>query len=151
MPGKKKNFTEHELEVLLTEIEARRHVLFGTLSSGVSNKRKRTEWECVCVAVNAVGSEKRTHAELKKKWSDVKMEVKRRTAAHRRSVAQTGGGTGEERLTPFEQRVAAIVGETALSGVVGAHVGDSDYCQGKYLCMCVTQQMFLYILLEVHA
>ena len=59
-------------------------------------------------------------------------------------MAQTGGGTGEERLTPFEQRVAAIVGDTALSGVVGAHVDDSDYHQGKYRCMCVTHNKCVY-------
>ena len=48
------------------------------------------------------------------------------------------GGTGEEGPTLFEQRVGAIMGDTALSGVVGAHVVDSDYPQGKYLCFCVT-------------
>ena len=90
--AKKKNYTEPELEVLLSEVEARKHVLFGTLSSGVSSKRKKTGWESVCQAVNAVGSETRTQAEVKKKWSDIKVDVKRRLAAHRRSVVQTGGG-----------------------------------------------------------
>ena len=42
----------------------------------------------------------------------------------------TGGGTGGEELTPFDQRVAAIVGDTALTGVVGAHEGDTDHPQG---------------------
>jgi len=46
--------------------------------------------------------------------------------------------TGEKRHTLFEQRVGTILGDTALSGVVGAHVGDSDYPQGKFLCFCVT-------------
>ena len=90
--GKKKNFTETELEVLLSEVEARKNVLFGTLSSGISSKRKRSGWENVCQAVNAVGSENRTQAEIKKKWSDIKVDVKQRLAAHRRSVVQTGGG-----------------------------------------------------------
>ena len=43
-------------------------------------------------ALNAVGSEKRTQAEVKKKWSDIKVDVKRKLAAHRRRVAKTGGG-----------------------------------------------------------
>ena len=76
------------MEVLLSEVEARKTVLFGTLSSGMSSKRKRS----VCEAVNAVGSEKRTQAEVKKKWSDIKVDVKRRLAAHRRSVAKTESG-----------------------------------------------------------
>lgn len=103
--GKKKNFTECELE-MLTEVEAHKNVLFGTLSSGINTKRKVSEWESVCEPVNAVGTEKRTHAELKKNLSDIKVDVKRRRAAHRQSVAKTGGGTGEEELTPFEQRVS---------------------------------------------
>ena len=38
----------------------------------------------------------------------------------------------EKRGTLFEQRVGAIMVDTALSGVVGAHVGDSDYPQGTH-------------------
>ena len=76
-------------------MEARKNAkngLFGTLSSGISSKRKRSGWESVCEVVNAVVSKKCTQAELKKKWSDIKVDVKRRLAAHRRSVAKTGGG-----------------------------------------------------------
>ena len=67
-------------------------------------------------AFNAVGSEKRTQAEVKKKWSDIKVDVKRRLAAHRQSVAKTGGGG------LFEQRVGTAMGDTVLSGVVGVGV-----------------------------
>ena len=62
-------------------------------------------------AVNAVGSEKRRQAEVKKKWPDIALDMKRRLAAHRQSVAKTGGGTGEEGPTLFEQRVGAIMGD----------------------------------------
>ncbi|KAI2666809.1 Nuclear apoptosis-inducing factor 1 [Labeo rohita] len=80
-------------------------------------------------AVNMVGSETRTVNELEKKWSDIKVEVKRRTAAQRQSVGRTGGGTGVDELTPFEQRVASIVGDTLLSGIVSGAVGESDLLQ----------------------
>ena len=50
------------MEVLLSEVEVRKNVLFDTLSSGISNKRKGSGWESVCNAVNAVGSEKCTQA-----------------------------------------------------------------------------------------
>ncbi|KAL6473318.1 hypothetical protein MHYP_G00195060 [Metynnis hypsauchen] len=103
--GKKRNFTECEVETLLNEVEVRKKCLFGALSSGplssgplssgITAKRKRSEWDSVCEAVNAVGSEQRTLAEIKKKWSDIKVDVKRRLTAHRQSVTQTGGG-GQE-------------------------------------------------------
>ena len=41
-------------------------------------------------AFNAVGSEKRTQAEVKKKWSDIKVDVKQRLAAHRRGDRRRG-------------------------------------------------------------
>uniref|UniRef100_A0A8C5CRZ1 Myb/SANT-like DNA-binding domain-containing protein n=1 Tax=Gadus morhua TaxID=8049 RepID=A0A8C5CRZ1_GADMO len=129
--GKKRNFTESELEILLHEVEMRKHMLFGTLSTGMNAKQKRSEWERVCEAVNAVGSQQRTHSEIKKKWSDLKVEVKRRVSAHRRSVTATGGGTGVGELSPFDLRVAALIGDTALTGVVGAHEGDTDHPQDK--------------------
>jgi len=52
------------MEVLLSEVEARKNVLFGTLSSDISSIRKRSGRESVCEAVNAVGSEKRTQTEV---------------------------------------------------------------------------------------
>ena len=84
------------MAVLLSEVEAHKNGLFGTLSYDISNKRKRSGWERVSEAFNAVGSEKRTQAEVKKKWSDIKVDVKRRLAAHRRSVAKTGGCVNRE-------------------------------------------------------
>ena len=49
--GKKKNFTESEMEVLLSEVEVRKNMLFGTLSSGINSKRKKSGWESMCEAV----------------------------------------------------------------------------------------------------
>ncbi|KAL6479159.1 hypothetical protein MHYP_G00125920 [Metynnis hypsauchen] len=89
--GKKRNFTECEVETLLNEVEARKKCLFGALYSGITAKRKRSEWDSVCEA----------------------------------SVTQTGGGAGDIELTPFDQRVAGIVGD----GVVDPNVGDSDCTQ----------------------
>lgn len=86
---KKKNFTSCQLQQLLTTVEARKAFLFDPFYRCVTNNRKPTEWEGVCEAVNAAGSETRTPQAIKKKWSDRKMHVKRRTAA------QAGGGRGE--------------------------------------------------------
>jgi len=105
-------------------------------SSGISNKRKRSGWENVYEAVNAVGSEKRTQAEVKKKWSNIKVDVKRRMAAPRQSVAKTGGGTGEEGPILFKQRALWV---TLLSQGWWEHMWVTLITpQGKYLCICVT-------------
>ncbi|XDV52492.1 hypothetical protein PO909_021219 [Leuciscus waleckii] len=114
------------MEVLLSEVEGRKKVLFGGLSAGISNKRKILEWEQVTEAVNAVTSVPRTVQETKKKWSDLKVVVKKRICAHRRSVVTTGGGQGITDLSAFDARVGAIIGETGLSGVLPEFQSDTD-------------------------
>ncbi|MDG2555484.1 SANT/Myb-like DNA-binding domain-containing protein [Vibrio parahaemolyticus] len=73
---RKRNFSETEIEVLVDEVSARRETLFGGHSSGITNKRKATEWHAVATAVSAAGTE-RSVAEIKKKWSDLKVEAKK--------------------------------------------------------------------------
>ena len=65
--GRKKNFSECEVEVLISEVEARNNILFGSLSSGISTKIKKLAWEKVAKSVNDVGAESRTVADIKKK------------------------------------------------------------------------------------
>ncbi|KAL7373143.1 hypothetical protein ABVT39_028224 [Epinephelus coioides] len=101
---KKKYFKDNEVETLLTEIETRKDVLFDPASSPES---RRMGWESVLEAFNCVVSEDRhrTIKEIKQKWSRLVEDMK---------------------PTLTRQRVATIVGDAALSGVVGAHVGVSD-------------------------
>lgn len=55
--GKKRNFTESELETLVSEVEMHKKILFGTVLTGINLKRKISEWESVCEAVNAMALE----------------------------------------------------------------------------------------------
>ena len=52
----------------------------NSYSAPVMSHCRATAWErrvyCGLEAVNAVGSEQRTHTQVKKKWSDLKVEVK---------------------------------------------------------------------------
>ena len=51
--AKKIHFSETEIEVLVGEVEGRKDVLFGG-HSGITNKRKSSEWQQVSAAVNSV-------------------------------------------------------------------------------------------------
>ena len=68
--AKKRNFTEVEVETLVGEVEARKVVLIGGHGTGITNKRKQSEWQHVAAAVNSVSGTEHTVPELKKKWSD---------------------------------------------------------------------------------
>jgi len=61
---------------LLSEVKARGHILFGSLGRGVTNKGKNILWLCITDAVNKVGLQGRTLAEIKKKWADLKSHQK---------------------------------------------------------------------------
>lgn len=63
-----------------------------------------------------MGSEKCTQAEVKKMWSDIEVDVRRRMAVRHQSVAKTGGKTGEEGPNLFEQRICAIMGDSLRGG-----------------------------------
>ena len=52
-------------------------------ASAVNESRVRGGSVCVSLCVSAVGSDARTQAEIKKKWSDITVGVKRRIAANR--------------------------------------------------------------------
>lgn len=62
---KKRNFPVTEIEVLVSEAEERKNILFGGHSSRVTNKRKDSKWHHVVAAVNAVGATQRTVPEIK--------------------------------------------------------------------------------------
>ncbi len=68
-------------------------------------------------------------AEVKKKWSDLKVEAKKQLTSHRQSVSATGGGKGVPELTPFETRMGSILGETSLCGIVPENEGDTDLAE----------------------
>ena len=57
--GRKNNFSACKVNVLISEVEARDEILFGSLSTGISTKTKQLAWTNVAKAVNAVGSETR--------------------------------------------------------------------------------------------
>ena len=61
----KKNFSEMEIEVLIDEVDGRKGILFGSHSTGISNKRKGSEWLSVAAAVNAASATERAVSEMK--------------------------------------------------------------------------------------
>ncbi|RXN33911.1 nuclear apoptosis-inducing factor 1 [Labeo rohita] len=99
-------------------------VLFGSLSGGVTTKSKYVAWQAVTQAVNEVGGKQRTLPEVKKKWADLKLQSKKRIAAHMAKVRLTGGGGPTCKLSPEDERICAIIGEGAVKGIY--EEGDTD-------------------------
>jgi len=77
---KKNNFTGSEIEVLLSEIQ-KRSVFFSSVSRGITGPAKAKKWEAITNAVNSVSPVVRNVTEIKKKWFDMKMALKK-TSRH---------------------------------------------------------------------
>ena len=119
-----------EIEMLVGEIEPRKKVWFGSLGADLTNKRKCVKWQHVA-AVNAASSESRSTSEVKKNWSDLKVNDRKRMALHRQSVSATGGGTGTPELSPFDEHMASIFGEASVAGAVAEKEGDTDMAEDE--------------------
>jgi len=62
-----------EIEVLLSEIQKGKSVIFSSVSSEVTGPAKAKKWEEITSAVNSVSPVVRNVPEIKKKWFDMKM------------------------------------------------------------------------------
>ncbi|XP_063172379.1 nuclear apoptosis-inducing factor 1 isoform X2 [Candoia aspera] len=147
-PAKKRkmNFSEREVEIIVEELERSKHLLINHFNAGVPLTVKAAAWHNILRRVNAVATCRRELPEVKKKWSDLKTEVRRKMAHVRAAVedgdGQDGGGEGQEAeedptvasvapiiLTPMQQRICNLLGEATIislpaRGCAGAHTSE---------------------------
>ncbi|XP_019396211.1 PREDICTED: nuclear apoptosis-inducing factor 1 [Crocodylus porosus] len=134
-PAKKRkmNFSEREVEIIVEELERGKHLLINHFNAGVPLAAKAAAWHDILRRVNAVATCRRELPEVKKKWSDLKTEVRRKVAQVR--AAMEGGGEGQNGaaggggqdsedpagavaapviLTPMQQRICNLLGEATI-------------------------------------
>ena len=61
----------------------------------------------------------RREEEIRKKWTTFMSETKKKAAKHRKELKRTGGGPPPRNLTPFEETVIRIIGDTPIDGIPG--------------------------------
>lgn len=125
------NFSEREVEIIVEEIEKQKHTLVNHFNAGVTHMAKNSAWLEIVRRVNAVTTCPRELAEVKKKWSDMKTEVRRKVAQARSAIEGTStGSAGSDPspvpviLTAMQQRICNLLGEATIISLPA--VGDSD-------------------------
>jgi hypothetical protein len=118
---------------LVTEVDKRRHVLFGPLRGpSLTHFHRARAWEQVLSCVNAVAPAIRTVGELKKKFKDMKNRVKTTANTLKREARKTGGGENEAiPLTAIEEKMLSFIGIESIEGISGGI--DSFRQTGKYI------------------
>ncbi|NP_001013508.1 uncharacterized protein LOC541363 [Danio rerio] len=104
---RKSRFTFQEVELLLSEVQKKRHILVGKFNRGISKDLKNRTWLSVTERINEVSECHREVIEVIKKWADLKCDTKRRVAAMRASGA-TSAQIAQE-LSPIETMVHQIL------------------------------------------
>ncbi|XP_077064327.1 uncharacterized protein LOC143716071 [Siphateles boraxobius] len=104
---RKSRFTFQEVELLLSEVQKKRHILVGKFNRGISKDLKNRTWADLTARINEVSECHREIIEVIKKWADLKCDTKRRVAAMRASGA-TSTQIAQE-LSPIETMVHQIL------------------------------------------
>ena len=114
------NFTTMELQALTQSIGGKAKVLFGRLGGVMSVVTKEAAWKEVAIDVSAVSGIRRSAAEVKKKWIQVKSSAKGKAVALRKERGKTGGGkSGTDDLSENDTAVVSLIAEASISGVAG--------------------------------
>lgn len=115
----------------MEELERGKHLLINHFNAGVPLATKAAAWHDILSRVNAVATCHRELPEVKKKWSDLKTEVRRKVAQVRAALeggseSQNANDNGTENedavgaasapviLTPMQQRICNLLGEATI-------------------------------------
>ncbi|XP_068609295.1 nuclear apoptosis-inducing factor 1 [Brachionichthys hirsutus] len=120
---RKMNFSEREVEIIVEEIEKQKHTLVNHFNAGVTHIAKNNAWVDILKKVNEVTTCPRELPEVKKKWSDMKTEVRRKVAQARAAIEGTECTPVPVILTAMQQRICNLLGEATI---ISLPAGDSD-------------------------
>lgn len=117
---RKKNFSQEELTVLVDEVNEHKKVLFEKFSDTLTNEKKEKYWRQIALKINAVSLVERSVDEIRKKWTDWCSITKAKASKISAEMTKTGSGTSDVvALTPLEEKIASILGRTAIEGIKG--------------------------------
>uniref|UniRef100_A0A672RC63 Nuclear apoptosis inducing factor 1 n=1 Tax=Sinocyclocheilus grahami TaxID=75366 RepID=A0A672RC63_SINGR len=118
---RKTNFSEREVEIIVEEMEKQKHILVNHFNAGVTHIAKNSAWVEILKRVNAVSTCQRELAEVKKKWSDLKTEVRRKVAQARAAMEGTGDCSSVPViLSSMQQRICNLLGEATIISLPAA-------------------------------
>ncbi|XP_042221778.1 nuclear apoptosis-inducing factor 1-like isoform X1 [Homarus americanus] len=122
-PAKKRrpNFSEAEVYALVTEVAKRKEMILGKLdSTRCTLQLKNHAWGEVLNAVNAVGRVTRNVTEIRRKFSDLRVSVKKKAAQDKKYAGGTGGGPQIEiTYTAIEEAILQLLDPASMHGIPG--------------------------------
>ena len=91
--SRKSNWTKEEECSLINEIESAGEILRGSGNSADKNKRIKQIWKDIAAKLNSAHGNGRAVEDIRKKWTNLKLNAKSKVDASFREARKTGGGT----------------------------------------------------------
>ena len=91
--SRKANWTKEEECSLINEIESAGEILRGSGNSADRNKRRKQIWKDIAAKLNSAHGNGRAVEEIRKKWTNLKLNAKSKVDASFREARKTRGGT----------------------------------------------------------
>ncbi|XP_028933918.1 nucleolin-like [Ornithorhynchus anatinus] len=107
VPGRKRkaNFSNDETETLVWNVVRHFGALYGADALRTHAARRNQLWAQIQSRVNFLGYTERSVEDLKHKWRDLRLDVKRKLSSKKGGPG--GSGPHKARLTPLEKMVAS--------------------------------------------
>ncbi|XP_053265374.1 uncharacterized protein LOC128423855 [Podarcis raffonei] len=104
---RKANFSNDETETLVWNVVRHFSALYGSESFRAHPVRRKQLWTQIQSRVNFLGYTERSIDDLKHKWRDLRLDVKKKITAKRPPPVHRPGAPHKPRLTPLEKMVAS--------------------------------------------
>ncbi len=85
------NFSDAEIELLISEVHSKRKILFSSVHTGVSGLKKRKLGSTLQMLLMQFNLLIEQSWKLKGKWFDMKIDCKKRITLFQQNRIQTGG------------------------------------------------------------
>ncbi|XP_063159327.1 uncharacterized protein LOC134497553 [Candoia aspera] len=104
---RKANFSNDETETLVWNVVRHFGALYGSESFRAHPVRRKQLWTQIQSRVNFLGYTERSIDDLKHKWRDLRLDVKKKITAKKPPAVHRAGPPHKPRLTPLEKMVAS--------------------------------------------
>ncbi|XP_034262047.1 uncharacterized protein LOC117658027 isoform X2 [Pantherophis guttatus] len=109
VPGRKRkaNFSNDETEALVWNVVRHFSALYGSETFRAHPVRRKQLWTQIQSRVNLLGYTERSIDDLKHKWRDLRLDVKKKISAKKPPAVHQAGTPYKPQLTPLEKMVAS--------------------------------------------
>ncbi|XP_072397504.1 uncharacterized protein [Diabrotica undecimpunctata] len=119
MDKKRINYTPDEKNLLVHLVQVNKHIIENKTTNAVSNREKDEAWNHITMQFNEkLRNVHRDESSLRKQWSNIKQDLRKKAAESRRQLYQTGGGPPAPETKDMDETIILeVVNTKTISGL----------------------------------